>query len=654
MKLVQRLTSLIRGGAKPAHIGAAARADSPPRVDPNAHVDDYLSYYRTLRAPGFAVLVTGDWGVGKTRLVKRLLRCDNDDSDAIYVSLFGVKTREAAEAAVFAELFPAREKIRDWLHVGGDAAKGASAQGIGLGALPAAAASVFAAWMRKDIDDSKIIIFDDLERADMSAKELLGFINRYVEHDDCRVVAIAHDEKFIGDVSDAKEKLFGQRLHVQPDIESAFDAFVDEIPNASAQDFVEAHYETLATNFRESGVKSLRVLRQAMFDVARLFETLERRHRDNANAMRELVGVFSALDFEARVGRVTKAEILERPGVSLEGSDVASEGAIFAAAFATPDRHKSSQPRYTRVDVRSDILTGSVLSQMLFDGRYDSVQIAHALDDSVFFFDIRQQPLWRRIAHFESLDDFEVDDAVVLLQQQIDQRAIADLGDLLHIFALQLMMAHHGVVDKSFDAVEAECKACVDTLLAADRIAPMEAAQFDAAFGDMHAYGHAFWIQDAYRDVFTRLYAYLREKSQAALEKNFPAEAQKLLQLLTQDARKFVGAIGRDDAGAHDFARLPVLKAIAPERFVDAWLAAPRHDRAWLRIKRALEQRYEGAALIPNADLSSGWLVAEAEWIKGVIAEMQKRAEAATGFAKYRIERAIPQIGFPPSETHPV
>jgi len=36
-------------------------------------------------------------------------------------------------------------------------------------------------------------------------------------------------------------------------------------------------------------------------------------------------------------------------------------------------------------------------------------------------------------------------------------------------------------------------------------------------------------------------------------------------------------------------------------------------------------------------------------WIRAVIAELKKCSGAAAGFAKYRIERAIPQIVFPES-----
>ena len=37
----------------------------------NSHLIQYLDYYIKLENPGYAVMVTGDWGVGKTYQVKK-------------------------------------------------------------------------------------------------------------------------------------------------------------------------------------------------------------------------------------------------------------------------------------------------------------------------------------------------------------------------------------------------------------------------------------------------------------------------------------------------------------------------------------------------------------------------------------------------------
>jgi len=51
----------------------------------NKHVWDYLEYYLRLgHAPGFAVLVSGPWGVGKTYLMKAFLKKEFKEDTASY------------------------------------------------------------------------------------------------------------------------------------------------------------------------------------------------------------------------------------------------------------------------------------------------------------------------------------------------------------------------------------------------------------------------------------------------------------------------------------------------------------------------------------------------------------------------------------------
>jgi hypothetical protein len=61
------------------------------------HLEDYLGHYLSLDKPGYAVLVTDEWGAGKTYQVKGLI----PQADRYYVSLFGVQTVEQIHAEVF-------------------------------------------------------------------------------------------------------------------------------------------------------------------------------------------------------------------------------------------------------------------------------------------------------------------------------------------------------------------------------------------------------------------------------------------------------------------------------------------------------------------------------------------------------------------------
>jgi hypothetical protein len=296
---------------------AEGKPDQMGQLDPNVHLKNYLSYYQALETPLFAVLITGEWGTGKTHLVKKLLPWEGDDPKAYYVSLFGLKSSEELVAAVYAEMYPLVDKAQKGIEKLGEAIKGMSLYGVGIGGAGSVIANLLAANIRKEVDPSKVIIFDDLERSDINDKVLLGIINHYVEHYKCRVVVIAHDEKLVEGIKEAKEKIFGQTIRIEPDMVSAFDAFLDEIKSAGGNRFVQDYREVLTTVFKQSEVKSLRILRQGMFDLARLFETLEETHTHNKNAMREMVALFAAYNFEVRAGRLCQSDLENRAGKRL-------------------------------------------------------------------------------------------------------------------------------------------------------------------------------------------------------------------------------------------------------------------------------------------------------------------------------------------------
>ncbi|ECH0540421.1 hypothetical protein FPD08_23315, partial [Salmonella enterica] len=84
------------------------------------------------------------------------------------------------------------------------------------------------ALIKEKVDNSKTIVFDDLERCSINLEDLFGAINKYVEHHGCKVIVIAHDDKLNDELTDKKEKIFGQVIKVTPDIEGAFNQFISK------------------------------------------------------------------------------------------------------------------------------------------------------------------------------------------------------------------------------------------------------------------------------------------------------------------------------------------------------------------------------------------------------------------------------------------
>jgi hypothetical protein len=587
------------------------------------HLASYLAYYKTLQKPRFAVLVTGDWGSGKTYQVGQSL----PKAECYYVSLFGLGTTDDIVSAVYASMFPVKAKIRSAAQ--GVSETTAEVPGIGSLAVNGLTSALVGAFLRQEVKTDKPIVFDDLERSGLNVKETLGAINLYVEHHGCRVVVIAHDEKLAETFVEAKEKLFGQTIRVEPQVESAFAEFIRELPEGPNTKIIESYSRDMIGIFQESGVQSLRILRHAINDVARLVQALDQRHKDNASAIADIVRLFCAIDIEWRAGRIKAPDLSDRRKAEL-GYLLVPEGQQPAAA---PIR--VANDRYATTNLCDTTLSDAVLRQMLVEGRYDETAITTSVDASSYFVQPQISPPWQIVGNFDRLEDSTVNEAVEQMQKQFLQRSVSDSGEMLHIFSLLMMMASRGILGKSLKGVESDCKAYIDDLLSSGRL-PERGTDW-RWYDDFEtgAYGVGYWITDDYRANFDRVFTHLLAARGKALEATFPQKADELLGIVEKDGQKFFELVCHTRSGDNPYASIPILATIKSADFVERWMKSPKPG--WYWISSALKERFKS----PNTDRD---LRAEEPWLKEVITEMNKQAERADGLAKVRIQRSTPNV----------
>ncbi len=220
---------------------------------------------------GFAVMLSGPWGSGKTHFIKELLNelvptaRDGRMQKPLYVSLYGVKDPGEIGDQLFQQLHPLLSHKATRL--------------VGAVIRAAARATVkvdigHAAQMSgvlPDLDlssvlsgaDGRIVIFDDFERAAMTPIALLGYINPLVEHDGCKVIILSDESKVSGqdDYKERKEKTVGSTFEFKADSGVAFTAFMELIDNREARAFFIASRNTVLSVFADSGLDNLRILK---------------------------------------------------------------------------------------------------------------------------------------------------------------------------------------------------------------------------------------------------------------------------------------------------------------------------------------------------------------------------------------------------------
>lgn len=591
-----------------------------------SHLREYLEYYTSLKAPGYAVLVTGAWGTGKTFQIKECI----SEEDSIYVSLYGLQTVGQVHAEVFAQAHPTKAKAASSI----DKLKGKVVSAFGfsipLGFVP----DVANAFLRNEVTPDKTLIFDDMERSAIDRKELLGAINSYVEHKDFRVIVIAHDdEKLLGeDFRSIKEKTFGQTVRVEPQVSRALDRFMNELEDGDGKEFVEFHKLQIENTFRQSQEQSFRLLRQTIEDLVRLHNTLLEKHLNNSNAMVELIKVFTAFAIEFRSGNLQEKDLRNRRMTLMSYLIKDQRGS--QTQLEKPPLVLANQ-KYSEVDLDTDFLNDDVLVSMLVEGSFPKDEIRRSIDNSSYFIVPGEAPPWKVVINFDELDDKTVEDAAKCMEEQFKNREVTEPGEMLHIFSLRMMMAENGIIDKTVETVVKESKAYIDDLLKDARLPPSstDMARYDE-FNRSYD-GLAFWVSEANGEHFKDISDHLAQARETALQTTFPEIAANLLGLVSKDSREFFEAVSTTNNGPNPYASIPILHEIPPEDFVSMWLSAPEEN--WRYVRYALENRFDGNQLERELSL-------EKDWIFKVLKELDRQSASETGFRALRIKRIRPKV----------
>ena len=608
------------------HKSAKLENKSPPM---NTHLK-YLEYFKSLQAPGYAVLVTGDWGVGKTYQVRKYL----SEDEHYYVSLFGLTSADEIHASVLSEADPTLAKISQVFSKFRQVSDSAGGLYAALGNV---APTAINAVLRKKIKPDKILIFDDLERSRLELKDLLGVINTYVEHYGCRVVVITHDDKLKGKFKKLKEKLFGQTILITPQVAEAFEKFVSDTKMPNFQTFANSHKDDIIRVFDESGAMSLRVLRHVVEDLKRLHGALSNDHLGNAEAMAKLVCLFCALNIEVRTGKLKENNLRNR-----ESCITTYEYKRHAAQDGPPPPPElvKSNDKYSFTELGDgNLLNDDVLVQTLIEGQYLEDEIRGSLDNSSYFQKPEDAPPWRIICSMPLYDIATVEAAADRIQQQFDNREVTEPGEMLHIFSLKMMMSAEGIRPEGCDEVVDSCKAYINDLLRAGKLPPEELQQLPGprldSFG---AYG--YWVQDEYENRFKEIKEYMLKMRKQALENQYPDIARGLLELVRTDSQKFFEQVSHTNYCENPYKSIPVLGHIDPQEFVDVWLRSPPGN--WHFICYALEERYLSDDL--GDSLRRKELDTESSWFLQVLEILESEVEKSEGFRGIQIRLATQKL----------
>lgn len=226
-----------------------------------AYIIHYLEKDKTNRA----LMLSGDWGSGKSyyiknHLCKALFDIENNNSRCTVVSLYGMRDVVEISKTIYIEqrarwLSNKNETFQTGKNIVRSLIKGAMGYfGVDLGTSDSEMMDLY-----RSIDlSNKLIILEDAERSFIGILDLLAYINSLVEQDNVKVLVVANEEVFLKHYTiqtdeqgneeiiyvnesleylQTKEKTIGDTIIFQPDYASSITSIIKSFDNPSLFNF---------------------------------------------------------------------------------------------------------------------------------------------------------------------------------------------------------------------------------------------------------------------------------------------------------------------------------------------------------------------------------------------------------------------------------
>ena len=634
--------------------GVTADATRAGTTKKNQHVVDAIRVYCEFRYPQrHALMVNGKWGSGKTYLLEEVReelidrRLSGDSNRPLYITLYGVKDAAEIGEQIYQQMHP-------FLSHKGTRFVGALMKGIlkttvkiDLSELHKGDLSLGSQLPDVKVSEllggasQRVIIFDDFERAIMSPVELLGYINPFVEHDGCKVIILANEELIEdadGKYKERKEKTVGQTLQVTADVGTAFSAFMTEIDTLDLRACYERHKSDIVAVFADSDLDNLRLLKQFLWDFERLWSLLTNDQRKHDQAVLEIMLLLFAWTLEIRSNRVDGAAFEYEQW--LVGTDPARK---------EPDeqyrRFKEMTGRYPSVRFGSTLLSRSTIRGIILRSEFPAAEIQAQFGAHPYFTKPEDLPSWKSLWHAHDLPVVAVPEIMRQFDADFERRRYTEEPEIMHIVGLCLWISDLGQPGWATETVVARIESYIDDVYddkpgsAKDVRAP---ASLDHKFGSSYGLG--------YRNVndprFEVIAAYLRKKVDAWRQRGLPVLAGELLALMGRDGDAFLRQVCATAAGPSTYARLPVLKAIAPDDFVAAFKTQDAEGQKDILL--ALAIRYENLNSDPDLAVERRWLC---DVYDNLISYANGLGPIPRAVLKERVEhfleKVIPMLGVP-------
>jgi hypothetical protein len=288
----------------------------------------------------FAIMIDGEWGSGKTHFWKneiekpvresntlesfKLVSNNYSNKKIIYISLYGLNKLEDIDNNITTELFTPKTldsfkkhipKINSLMHSGLSIIK--------LAGLTSIKDEIFKLIKENKLDknfNEIILCFDDLERSSLQIDLVLGYINRFVEHNNIKTIIICNESEIDKEnekYKRIKEKLIGFTYRHEPSIEEIIQNLIEPY-SVLVKNTINDNLLVIQGVIKCSGCNNLRTIKHSLSFVNTIigyyFEKED--NPQELNIISEIIKFIFCLNFEIKLG--ISREMLDDIGMLLK------------------------------------------------------------------------------------------------------------------------------------------------------------------------------------------------------------------------------------------------------------------------------------------------------------------------------------------------
>nr|WP_320141849.1 P-loop NTPase fold protein [uncultured Cohaesibacter sp.] len=654
--MLKKLRNLFRSSPSPNEdeIRKMTAHKSPP--DANENIKQAIEYYKSLQSengPGYAIMISGEWGTGKTYTVRKIVSeldkaDENNETNSskpktIWISLYGLSDCSQIDYEIFRQMHPlmSNPKVKLLAKVGKGMLKGTLKIDLDGDENPDGTANVGLPDIDlSDFSDPKkagILVFDDLERSNFEHPEqILGYINSLVEVNGLKVIIIANDNKLIekhSEYKNIKEKLVGNTYEIIPDIENAIDTIIESL-QGEAKVFLKCRRKELFSfceKFKDSKEWekiNFRCLNRALFDYQNIHSKIDKSIISHDREITQFFCLFLILSYFTKKGVLGRSELEKLNGLNgyfrLDKERKDTVNKVVEAWEHTAGN------RETFVEIDDWV-------KALVEG--NPAKLIQNLKEAAAFKIPEKEHSWITVWHGLNREEKEFEKAVKKLVSEIKKRKYKSRGELLHIIGLSIWLKNDIYPEPKTETDSANEKHKLwqeifdnwnEYINDVRKYLSLSLNEYH--FNDFSESFFGMGIICKNTDEFKALNKYINQISSERTLEKIITEVSGLAKNIPNDWEGFFRAVCFTSHPGNSYPSIPILHNIDAEVFVEYLLSTPA--KSFRNALMFFNARYEPIDILEK-------LEPEYDWFQKVYQKLAEKRDASAGIERERINNGM-------------